>query len=135
MTNASNPGPSALLRRLPLPLGLSQSLALLGKRCVPVVPLCSGRAVWEAALWPARCPDLVPVPGVSLAAGQRAGTADWGSGLRRVLLQGVGEQRAGCVPCDHAGLGQQGAQELEAQQLQTGTEAGVTDAWQDRLTE
>lgn len=68
-------------------------------------------------------------------AGQCAGTADRGSGLRRVLLQGLGEQRTGCVSRDHACLGQQGAQELEAQQLQTGTEAGITDAWQDGLTE
>ncbi|XP_058676557.1 rho-related GTP-binding protein RhoN isoform X2 [Ammospiza caudacuta] len=66
---------------------------------------------------------------------QRAGTADWGSGLCRMLLQGVREQREGRVPPDHAGLGQQGAQEPETQQLQAGTEAGVTDAWQDRLPE
>lgn len=72
---------------------------------------------------------------LSLAAGQRAGTADWGSGLCRMLLQGVREQREGRVPPDHAGLGQQGAQEPETQQLQAGTEAGVTDAWQDRLPE
>ncbi|XP_074892741.1 rho-related GTP-binding protein RhoN isoform X1 [Buteo buteo] len=67
--------------------------------------------------------------------GQCAGTADWRGGLCRVLLQGLGEQCTGCVSCDHTCLRQQGAQELEAQQLQTGTEAGITDAWQDGLTE
>lgn len=82
------------------------------------------------------CPNLTHPSFPNLwVSGQCAGTADWGSSLRRVLLQGVGGQRAGCLPRHHTRLSQQDTQEPEALQLQTGTEAGVTDAQQDELTE
>lgn len=70
-------------------------------------------------------------PPLSLYAGQYFGPAVGCRGIRGVLFQGVGEQRAGRFPCDHTGVGQPHAQTPQTQQLEAGAEASHGDTWTD----